>query len=423
MSHYTIKHKTFLAGLLLAAFCPLVFSCSAPLEYHERIVAGGPSDFMEVRHIVLRGSNYEIGKKLAELAESHHNSGPLPSANRADTEAQRQYFQENYPAFYERMRGVANAAEKDLEDNKWNFASLPYRSPTAGCTVVFYPPNTTEEGRGIMSRNFDFTTGTLNFFEQDEDVPPVCSRPYVIELYPDTGYSSLVVCCFDLLGGACDGINSEGLTVALLADGSRGSIMDQKANPSPGPRAGFNEIQIVRYLLDTCADIEDAKAALQKAELYFRLIPCHYIIADRQGRSFIWENSLTMDRGHIIEGGDEPLVTTNFLQHLNSDPGKYPVEGNPLGSFNRHRGIKSKISDNSGKMDRSFIRDTNKSVSLTHATQLDHTVTSRTLWHALYFPEELRMEIDFYLGEEPGQTESGVAPIRRSEYMTFTLVP
>ena len=37
-------------------------------------------------------------------------------------------------------------------------------------------------------------------------------------MHPDRGYASLAVYSYDLLSGVLDGINSEGLTVALLAD-------------------------------------------------------------------------------------------------------------------------------------------------------------------------------------------------------------
>jgi hypothetical protein len=39
----------------------------------------------------------------------------------------------------------------------------------------------------------------------------------------------------------------------------------------------------------------------------------------------------------------------------------------------------------------------------------------RTLWHALYFPEERRMQVDFYLGED----EAGA--MSRSGYLDFAL--
>ena len=35
-----------------------------------RVIAGSDSDFMMVRHIILRGSNYEIGQQMASFAKS-----------------------------------------------------------------------------------------------------------------------------------------------------------------------------------------------------------------------------------------------------------------------------------------------------------------------------------------------------------------
>ena len=43
------------------------------LQFAERIVAGGPDDFMTVRHLRFRGSQREIGKKLAEIAKISDN--------------------------------------------------------------------------------------------------------------------------------------------------------------------------------------------------------------------------------------------------------------------------------------------------------------------------------------------------------------
>lgn len=42
--------------------------------------------------------------------------------------------------------------------------------------------------------------------------------PYLFEIYPESGYATLFMSCFDLMSGAFDGVNSAGLTVALLAD-------------------------------------------------------------------------------------------------------------------------------------------------------------------------------------------------------------
>ncbi len=47
------------------------------LQFAERIVAGGPDDFMTVRHLRFRGSQCEIGKKLAEIAKSRNALQPF----------------------------------------------------------------------------------------------------------------------------------------------------------------------------------------------------------------------------------------------------------------------------------------------------------------------------------------------------------
>ncbi len=43
--------------------------------FEESTVALDSSDFMEVSHLILRGPNCKIGRKLAEVALSGHKSG------------------------------------------------------------------------------------------------------------------------------------------------------------------------------------------------------------------------------------------------------------------------------------------------------------------------------------------------------------
>jgi hypothetical protein len=39
----------------------------------------------------------------------------------------------------------------------------------------------------------------------------------------------------------------------------------------------------------------------------------------------------------------------------------------------------------------------------------------------VYIPEERRMEVDFYLGEKPGETADAPPVIRRSGYLSYSL--
>ena len=47
----------------------------------------------------------------------------------------------------------------------------------------------------------------------------------------------------------------------------------------------------------------------------------------------------------------------------------------------------------------------------------------RTLWHALYFPEEGRMQVSFYLRDEAVPDQPSKSRIVRSEYREFALKP
>ena len=71
-------------------------SAAQELEYKETVIAGGPDKFAEVRHVVLKGSNFEIGKKIGELAK--RDGTPItPSGNHIMNRAKREYMAKNYP--------------------------------------------------------------------------------------------------------------------------------------------------------------------------------------------------------------------------------------------------------------------------------------------------------------------------------------
>ena len=115
------------------------------------------------------------------------------------TRSRRRYIETNYPILHDRMRGVAAAFGKRLDDDAWNFNTLDYLlGPPPGCSVVYYPPGVTADGEGVVSRNFDYGTGTdLDKWPEPAELPPqlpalprgIASRPRVLltrPLYPST---------------------------------------------------------------------------------------------------------------------------------------------------------------------------------------------------------------------------------------------
>ena len=227
----------------------------------DRVVAGGPRDFIEVRHLVLTGTNEEIGRALATIAIERFGLEPSASTDRLRTRVQRRYIEMNYPILHDRMRGVAAAFGKRLDDDDWNFSGLDYLlGPPSGCSVVYYPPGVTADGTGVVSRNFDYGIGTALDEWPEPGELPAGSRPYLVEMHPDRGYASLAFYAFDLLSGVQDGINSAGLTVTVLVDDELEP--DHPNDPTKDSSVGLDECQILRLLLDTCASVEEAKEAL-----------------------------------------------------------------------------------------------------------------------------------------------------------------
>jgi predicted choloylglycine hydrolase len=288
---------------MLVALClHVIASLAAPAGEaevaHVSHVAGETGDFVRATHVRLQGSSFEIGRELARLARERHGSAAVPAADPEAVRAQRAYFAARNPAHLERMRGAAEVFGVALDDDAFALDSIGYATPFAGCTVVYYPPETTTDGRGVLARNFDFTTGTFDGRTPKQGDAFACAEPYVLELHPTDAYASIALVAFDLFG-VVDGINSEGLVIALLADDEASRRYDLDA--ADGPQAGFGVVQVGRHILETCANVDEAKAALLEAKLYYTSIPCHYLIADRHGRAFVWENSVFMTQGYVIE--------------------------------------------------------------------------------------------------------------------------
>lgn len=400
--------------LVLAIVVPGISSHTQRVDDNDSVVAGGPDQFVEVRHVVLKGSNFAIGKKIGELARQN-GTRIAPTADHLLNRAKREYMVKNYPILYERMKGVASAYGLNIEDDLYDFTML-FQAPTAtpGCSVVFYPAERTENGHDILSRNYDFTTGDAAGKRPPKGQLPMMARPILFEIHPDHGYSSLSLCAFEYLGGVLDGINSEGLAVSILAEEE--SL--QKFGREPGNEVGLHELMSMRYLLDNCKNVEEAKEALLSLKHFYSFIPCHYIVADKTGKSFIFEFSSNRNRSYIIDG-DGPQCITNHLVFHHPKIDELP-EKDPGSSLRRY-----KMLDESIKEKRAFsleeIAAINARVAVPpYAPQGEHA-PGRTLWYALYDLDEQTLTVKFYLSEKPDPDDNSKAILDYSSPKKFIL--
>ena len=409
------------------------------MEYQQNILIDGEYVFPLLRHIKIQGSNFEIGRQLAELSIANHGD-TLENHRVRDplyAQVQQEYLRRNWPVLWERARGAAAAFGVDPGDEQYDFFSLWYNvdpPPMPGCSNAFYPPQRTADGHTYLSRNYEFSTGTFADV-LGIDLPPemkarmksMMGEPYIMEWQPtDGGYASWAIHSNDLLGGAFDGINSAGLAVALMADEEAMGIMYE---PHMGPpRAiGIGELQIVRFLLDTCASVAEAKKMLLFVKQFYQFVPCHYIIADATGASFIFENSPGRNQEIILDGGGNTQVCTNHQVHRyqNGEVPELTLENN---SQWRYATLQARTSAQQ-KFTVADMRANSAAVGVGQLVQLMQenplsrsiaaNVNSRTLWYTLYDLTTRQVEIDFYLDSEI--TAEGKYVEERSQVFSFNV--
>ena len=411
-----IKVISVISGVFLLLIITCRPSAAQKLEYRETVIAGSPDKFAEVRHVLLKGSNFEIGKKIGEIAK-RDGVTINPSENYLINRAKRVYMARNYPVFYDRMRGVAAAFGLNVEDDSYDFSALfqpQFKAPVAGpgCSVIFYPADFTENGHSILSRNYDFITGDINGLRPKNRKMALMSRPYLFEIHPDWGFSSLAICAFEYLGGVLDGINSEGLAVSMLSESESG----QKVGYEPGNEVGLYELMSMRYLLDNCKNVEEAREALLFLKHYYCFLPLHYIVADRSGKSFIFEFSPTRNRSVIIDGTG-PQFITNHLVYIHQKVEEFPETGLNW-SMARYKRLYESTNARS-KFSLEDISAIANSVAIPlNAPGNTERAWNRTLWYSQWDLDDRTLSVKFYLGESPDpENEKMVIP----EYSPLTV--
>jgi hypothetical protein len=365
------------------------------------VIAGGPERAVTVRHVRAEGSDRDIGRALAAAARAAHGDWASPSPSDPFVEGlRRRWFAERWPAQAGRIAGIADELGLDPDDTSLTLDVLGTYELPAGCSVAHYPGAGTKDGHGLLARNFDFPTATLSQMvglpPSSPDERPLGADPWVVQLRPERGYASVTVGIMDVLG-AMDGVNEAGLAVALLADDET-----PEREPVIGFQVGLAEQQVVRYLLDTCATVEEAKAALMLAKHYYFFVPCHFVVADRSGASFVWEHSPRRNREIVVDsdqvrGGR--VACTNHLLHRWPDTTQLPTDPGPTGmaalSYDRWRALDAFAAG--GVVDRDEIAATFEALRFTAPI-----AEARTFWHATYDTEAAEAELSFWTHDEEG---------------------
>jgi len=400
------RKATLLVALLLTL-------SAGALQKQERVIAGSPSDSMEVRHLVLRGTNEEIGRALAEIGMERYGVHAERASDPLRTRAQRRYIESAFPIMADRMRGVAAAFGHSPDDDGWNHSEIGFVDFQAGCSIVHLPRQATVDGQSVVSRDYDYSTGNLTFgFLEPGKLHPT-ARPYLLELHPDRGYASIAMVAYDLLSGVLDGMNSEGLTVTIAMDDEIRT--KTKIDPTFGPAAGLGELQTVRLLLDTCANVQEAKETLLRTKQYYAYVPIQYLVADRFGNAFVWEYSEAHNKEYIIESPGRPLVMTNFTMYKRMDGSNPPTADLARAECRRYAYLSETLAATPAGITEAALRQIHEKVDAQAPAKPDQKRPPiRTFWHAFYYPEQRRVKFSYYLHDDGDH-------VVRSDYQEFRL--
>jgi Acyl-coenzyme A:6-aminopenicillanic acid acyl-transferase len=352
---------------------------------------------MTVQHVVLSGGDFDVGAALAEVAQQDSAWRPVSAQDPTRNRARRRWFERHWPQQYLRMAGVAAAFGEHVENDRLDFSYVMAEPLSAQCSAVWCSPGVSADGHARVGRNLDFTTQTVSeLFGQPRKSGElaVFARPYVIETHPDSGRANFVTTMGDLLG-CLDGMNADGLVVALLADDE-----SPVRQPSGTPQAGLCETQLARFLLDTCSSTADALDALYSTKQYDEWAVAHYLVADASG-AFVWERELH-NVEHAIPAEAGALCVTNYLL-CHGSPGTAPDDGantDVNDAYRRSRTLLKGTDQNtlhpSALWD--LLEDVRKERRHDPSQPGDRRV--RTLWHNQFDIEARTAEYEFYLGDE-----------------------
>lgn len=372
---------------------------SLPSFKDEVILSKSPENYMEVHHLVLRGSNEEIGKTIGEIAQKWLKIKAQKLQN-IYAHANRIYHEKNYPILFERIKGIAKSYNISLNEPDSFISPLVYDVSPFACSAIYFPQSSTVNGHAYLAHNFDFFPGSLkhylNIANSNED--RIYSRNFIIEIYPDKGYPSIGVGSLDLLNGLMSGMNSKGLTVAMLADPN----CPRTENPDDiYKNSGLMDIELLRLILDTCENIQQAKIAFLNNKMIFSFLGVHFIVSDANGRSFICEiDPKTLNYRFTDNNG--PQIMTNHPVYLYKNVIDFPdtEKNQPYNSFNRYKTLYYQIKNSDKKFSVDDIKNLMSNV-YGHTIEEKSYKDLRTFWSIIYDKTEKTIEVKFYLHDGP----------------------
>ena len=149
-----------LMSILLLSGCGSSEAPSGTIVTNQVVLEKATGKYQEMRHIVLKGTNQDIGAAIAKISREQYQAQSIHFPTIQDKLNRNSYIQQFFPYLAERQRGVESYygwGSSDLNDS----SALWYEIFPVNCSAVFFPKSVTSTGRSFMARDMDFYTVVL----------------------------------------------------------------------------------------------------------------------------------------------------------------------------------------------------------------------------------------------------------------------
>ena len=240
-----------------------------------------------MRIFEVRGTHYEIGLKMGEIFRKT-NRGIIESNDEGKFFALKvkEEIEDIVPELINEIQGFADGGNYKFEDIL-TFALTLGKNP--GCTVFAINGENTTNQKTIFARNYD---GPKHFHNFD-----------LYKTYPQ-GFYSHQGCTYEMIVGREDGINEEGLTLAVTG------VFGKYIN-----KPGVWDHIAVRAVLDRCKNVQEAVKLLEEIP---HLDAKNFLIVDKKNQIAIVEAS--QQQIEIIYPEEGFGVITNHFTSENMKP-------------------------------------------------------------------------------------------------------
>jgi len=389
---------------------------------------------MEWRHIVLKGNNTQIGTALGEIAQKDYGVTSLKKyADPIYGKARQEYMARNYPMMGDRMKGIAVSYGLSQDNASFDTTTLPYDVGSLACSMVYFPPETTLNATAITSRNMEWYLVPMEVFlgkTEKETGQSMFTRNFLIEIYPDHGYSTMAIAGMDL-NSVIDGLNSEGLGISALEDEGMEPTL---VMPMAGDRnSGIMSTQMTRLVLETCRNVEEAKIAFLANKEFLPIGASHYMVYDSQGNSATIEWNRTDGNLYFTDASsNEPNIMTNHPIYKFS---KYSLENlseeknllsyyDPYDTINRYITLYNSISSHEGKFSDKDAADVLSSVEANTVIQAEggmNPLPINTIWNVILDLTDRSLKVKFFLKKGPVDNATDKGTLIFTPYLAFKM--